>query len=191
MTLGFAIPYGFGQPHRRKVSCLLRYDFRLRGAAVTNGQKETNDNLRMNDRQRAPTAKALAAWLGPDAYEQWKKVANWIAASYPDVFAPEWLFGGTKHGWSLRYKKSKSFCTFVPEKGRFQLLIVFGAEDRAKVEAIRATLSPAIRQRYDEATTYHDGKWLLITIADKVAITDAQRLLTAKRKPKASTGDEP
>ena len=137
----------------------------------------------MQDRERRPTAKALAAWLGPAAYEQWKRAADWIAKSYPDVFVPEWLFGGKKHGWSLRYKKSKSFCTFVPEKGRFQLLIVFGGEDRAKVEAMRATLSPATCQRYDQATIYHDGKWLLLDVADKATLGDIQRLLTAKRKP--------
>lgn len=137
----------------------------------------------MTDRERAPTAKALAAWLGPSAHEQWKRAADWIAKSYPDVFVPEWLFGGKKHGWSLRYKKSKSFCTFVPEKGRFRLLIVFGAEDRAKVEAMRATLSKATRQGYDQATTYHDGKWLLLDVADEATLGDVQRLLMSKRKP--------
>lgn len=149
----------------------------------TSKQKDASDNPRMNDREQAPTAKALAAWLGPTAHEQWRRAADWIAKSYPDVFVPEWLFGGKKHGWSLRYKKSKSFCTFVPEKGRFRLLIVFGAEDRAKVEAMRATLSKATCQGYDQATTYHDGKWLLLDVADEATLGDVQRLLVAKRKP--------
>jgi Fe-S-cluster containining protein len=151
--------------------------------------KDTNDNPRMNDRERMPTAQELADWLGPAAHEQWKRAADWIAESYPDVFVPEWLFGGKKHGWSLRYKKSKSFCTFVPEKGRFRLLIVFGAEERAKVEAMRAALSPATCQRYDQATTYHDGKWLLLDVEDEATFGDIQRLLTAKRKPASRRAD--
>ncbi|MDY6842607.1 MAG: DUF3788 family protein [Thermodesulfobacteriota bacterium] len=39
----------------------------------------------------------------------------------------------------FRYKKSKSFCTLIPEKNHFSLLIVFGAKKRAKVEAMEET----------------------------------------------------
>ncbi len=125
----------------------------------------------------------MVAWIGP-AHKWWKRVAAWIAETYPGVFSPEWLFGGAKHGWSLRYKKSRSFCTFVPEKNRFLLAIVFGAEERAKVEAIRTALCKDTRHRYDAATTYHDGKWLLLPVEDEDAFADVQRLLAVKRKPK-------
>ena len=84
---------------------------------------------------------------------------------YPDVLTPEGLFGGKKHGWSLRYKKSKSFCTLIPEKNRFALLIVFG-------------------DTYDKAATYYDGKWLLLTIDSNKVVEDVLRLLAIKRKPK-------
>jgi len=47
------------------------------------------------------------------------------------------------------------------------LLIVFGTEERAKVETIKKDLSRDIRKAYDEATTYHDGKWLLLTLDDE------------------------
>jgi hypothetical protein len=36
---------------------------------------------------------------------------DWIKVAYPGVFTPDWVHGGQKHGWSLRYKKSKAFCT--------------------------------------------------------------------------------
>ena len=137
----------------------------------------------MTAREHPPGNDSLASWTG-SAHKWWKRVADWIAETYPGVFSPEWLFGGAKHGWSLRYKKGKSFCTFVPEKNRFLLVIVFGAEERARVEAIRATLSKEARQRYDAATTYHDGKWLLLPVEDETAFADVQRLLAVKRKPK-------
>lgn len=69
----------------------------------------------------------ISEWIGNEAYEYWKQVRNLIEQIYPNIFAPEWLFGGKKHGWTLRYKKSRSFCTLIPEKDRFALLIVFGA----------------------------------------------------------------
>ena len=59
-----------------------------------------------------PDDAEVAEWLGHEGYKYWKDLTLFIEYAYPDVFAPEWLFGGMKHGWSLRYKKSKSF--FAP-----------------------------------------------------------------------------
>jgi hypothetical protein len=98
------------------------------------------------------------------------------------VFSPEWLFGGKKHGWTLRYKKGKSFCTLIPEKNRFAIQLVFGAEERAKVEAMRTELSPQTRRQYDKAPTFHDGKWLFLTVDSDLVVDDVQRLLAAKRR---------
>ncbi len=111
-----------------------------------------------------------------------------IEERYPGIFVPEWLFGGKKHGWSLRYKKNKSFCTLIPEKNRFALLIVFGAQERAKVEPMKKSLLASTQKEYDNATTYHDGKWLLLAIDTGRVVEDILLLLAAKRKPKNVTG---
>jgi hypothetical protein len=132
--------------------------------------------------EQPPSLAHLESWMGKEAYGFWTEVSDWIAQSYPGVFSPEWLFGGKKHGWSLRYKKSKSFCTFVPEKDRFAIVIVFGADERAKAERIRAELSPTTLEAYDQATTYHDGKWVYLHVNGKSVIRDVQRLLAVKRK---------
>lgn len=144
-------------------------------------------SIRMTDPGNPPSDSELADWIGREAYRYWKRTVEWIEQLYPNVFGPEWLFGGKKHGWSLRYKKSKSFCTLIPEKNRFALLIVFGGEERTKVEGMRDSLTPCTRKEYDKAATYHDGKWLLITIDSENALKDAFSLLAIKRKPKASS----
>lgn len=72
----------------------------------------------------------------------------------------------------------------IPEKNRFALLIVFGAEERTKVEAIRDCLSQDTQKKYDEATTYHDGKWLVLTVNTDKVVEDVRRLLAVKRRPK-------
>jgi len=131
-----------------------------------------------------PTPRQLEAWLGKKAYAFWKDVEDMIKERYPGVFEPDWLFGGKKHGWSLRYKKGKSFCTLIPEKGRLALLIVFGGEERSKVEHIREALSAGTRKAYDEATTYHDGKWVVLDVKDQRTVEDVKQLLATKRKPK-------
>ncbi len=134
-----------------------------------------------------PNDSEIAQWLGKKADRYWKRLTERIEQIYPDIFIPEWLYGGRKHGWSLRYKKSKSFCTLIPEKNRFVLLIVFGTEERIKVETIKKDLSPCTRRAYDEAATYHDGKWLLLTIDHEKVIEDVRKLLAIKRKPKVKT----
>lgn len=139
---------------------------------------------RMIDPGNPPTDSAVADWVGEDAYKYWKQIVHLIEQNYPNVFTPEWLYGGKKHGWSLRYKKSKSFCTLIPVKNHFALLIVFGAEEREKVEAIRDGLSMQTQQEYDQATTYHDGKWLLLEICTDRAVKDASQLLAVKRRPR-------
>ena len=142
----------------------------------------------MTQRDNPPSASQIAQWIGKVPYEYWKHVTQLIEQNYPGVFAPDWLFGGQKHGWSLRYKKGKSFCTLIPEKNRFAMLIVFGAEERAKVEGIRDKLSAKTQKEYDNATTHHDGKWVLLTVDTETLVRDVGRLLAVKRRPKKDKG---
>jgi len=111
-----------------------------------------------------------------------------IDGLYPGIFTPEWLNGGKKHGWSLRYKKSRSFCTFIPERNTFKLQITFGAREREKVEVLRDRISPSTMEAYDNATTYHDGKWLLLTVDSDAILDDIRMLLSIKRRPNQVTG---
>lgn len=144
-------------------------------------------SIRMTQLGNSPSDSEIAEWLGEGAYQYWKQVTNLIEQHYPGIFTPEWIFGGKKHGWALRYKKSKSFCTLIPEKNLFALLIVFGAEERSKVETIRESLSTCTQKEYDAATTYHDGKWVLLTINNNnKVIEDVMKLLALKRKTKNS-----
>ena len=138
---------------------------------------------RMTEPGNPPNDSAIADWIGKKAYKYWKHITQRIEQMYPNIFTPEWLFGGKKQGWSLRYKKSRSFCTLIPEKNRFALLIVFGTEERAKVEAMRNSLSGTTQKEYDEATTYHDGKWLLLTVDTDKVVKDVMLLLAVKRRP--------
>jgi hypothetical protein len=138
---------------------------------------------RMTEPVSPPANSAVADWLGEDAYRYWEAIRQLIEQSYPGFFTPEWLYGGKKHGWSLRYKKNRSFCTLVPEKKRCALVIVFGADERAKVEAIKNSLTTKTRMEYDRTTTYHDGKWLLLAIDTDSVVKDVMLLLAVKRRP--------
>jgi hypothetical protein len=148
------------------------------------GKAMDESNARIVEPGKPPTAADLESWMGKKAYGFWTRISEWISRNYPDVFTPEWLFGGKKHGWYLRYKKSKSFCSLIPEKKQFAIMIVFGADERTKVETTRNELSAATRQAYDSATTYHEGKWLCLRASNTSTLRDVQRLLAVKRRPR-------
>ena len=102
---------------------------------------------------------------------------------YPDVFEPDWLYGGKNRGWSLRYKRTKAFTTLVPEYGRLSAIVVMGGAEREKFEERRYRWRPQLVKLYDEAKTYIDGKWLTIAISSADDLNDVMELLTMKRPP--------
>ena len=140
-------------------------------------------SVRITDPDKSPSPAQIETWLGKEDHRYWNHVIQWIDQNYPNVFTPEWLFGGKKHGWVLRFKKGQSFRTLIPEKSRFTIQIVFGGEERLKMKTIRDELSAQTRKDYDEATTYHDGKWLLLTVDGDKVVDDVERLLAVKRRP--------
>lgn len=140
---------------------------------------------RLVDKAAVPDEPMVRAFVGEAAFGRWTALRDWIAAAYPGVFAPDWTHGGRKHGWSLRYKKSKAFCTLLPEYRAFSVVIVLGAAERDKVEAQRDGLGPRLMALYDAAETFHDGKWLRIGIASDMDLGDAKALLVLKRPPRA------
>jgi hypothetical protein len=139
---------------------------------------------RMLEGSRQPDAESVAAWLGASEHRHWTRLLEFIEMNYPGVFTPDWIFGGKKYGWGLRFKKSKSFCTLIPERNRFVVQIVFGGEEREKAEKILPELSPSVRKAYTDATTYHDGKWLAVVANRQETLDDIEKLLAIKRKPK-------
>ncbi len=142
---------------------------------------------RMANGDSKPDASSLAAWMGPRNYRRWIDIVQFIETNYPGIFVPDWIFGGKKYGWGLRFKKSKSFCTLIPERNRFKIQIVFGGEEREKVEAILPAIVSHARDDYSRATTYHDGKWLGLVVDSEEVLEDVKRFLAVKRKPKAGT----
>lgn len=136
-----------------------------------------------------PSTKAVEAWLGPRATARWRKVTGWIDETYPGVFAPDWIYGGQRHGWALRYRKGRSFLTLVPERGRALAVIVLGREERVAAEVVLPRLGRATRGVYREAA-FADGKWLAVPLDGKQAVSDVEVILGLKRPPPARRAGE-
>jgi hypothetical protein len=138
---------------------------------------------RISDSATPPDEGAVQQWLGAKTFLHWKALRQWIDTFYPDVFSPEWLYGGKKRGWSLRYKKTKAFCTLLPEYRQLSAIVVFGGAEREKFEERRHAWREPLVTRYDQAPTYPDGKWLTMTISSAADRHDLTSLLAMKRPP--------
>ena len=138
---------------------------------------------RITDKSAPPDGRTVCDWIGPGAFKYWVDLQNWIDEFYPGVFAPEWLYGGGRRGWSLRYKKTRAFCTFLPEYRRFSAVVVLGGAEREKFEERRYAWRSPLVKLYDEAKTFPDGKFLTVAISSADDRHDVMELLTMKRPP--------
>ena len=62
-------------------------------------------------------------------------------------------------------------------------MIILGKDERAKFERERGRYSKEVQRIYDEAQTYHDGKWMMFEPVDATLFDDFTRLLNIKRRP--------
>ena len=138
---------------------------------------------RITDKSAAPDDAAIRDWIGAEAFGHWIELRSWIEEFYPGIFAPEWLYGGQKKGWSLRYKKTRAFCTFLPEYLRFSVVVVLGGLERDKFEERCSLWRPQLVTLYDEAKTYPDGRFLTVGISSVEDCQQLEELLVMKRSP--------
>ncbi len=95
-----------------------------------------------------------------------------------------WNKGGKK--WTYEYKfkiGGKTLCAFYFKENVLGFMIIFGKDERTKVEEIRNELSSDVLETYDNAQTFHDGKWVMFNITDYSLVEDLKKLLFIKRKP--------
>ncbi|ANN70309.1 DUF3788 domain-containing protein [Bordetella bronchialis] len=138
---------------------------------------------RINDRSAPPTESAVRDWLGPKAFGHWARLRSWIDLSYPGVFQPEWLYGGKKRGWALRYRKTRALCALLPGYRLLSVQVVLGRAERERFEERRHLWRPELLQLYDKAPAYPDGKWLTVAVSSAADRLDVAELVGMKRPP--------
>ena len=92
--------------------------------------------------------------------------------------------GGKKWTYEYKFRKGgKTLCAFYFKDDTLGFMIIFGKDERTKVEEIRNELSSSVLETYDNAETFHDGKWVMFNITNNSIIEDLKKLLFIKRKP--------
>ena len=125
----------------------------------------------------------VAARLGA-ASEAWEELTGRIRAAY--VMDEVWMEGKPTHKYhsDLRFRRGgKTLVTLAVREGYFNACVVLGRDERERFEASRDGFGEVACRVYDDATTYHDGKWLGFEVSDDAPTDDIMRLLAIKRKP--------
>lgn len=138
--------------------------------------------------ERIPTDRDLEELLGPELSRVWKELCRRVEAAY----RMETLWNSGGKNWELEYKYrrgGKTLCTLYGAKNRAGLLIILGQKERDRFEETRALYSGPVQARYDAATTYHDGKWVMFPLEEGAYNEDWMRLLGIKRRPDRKEGE--
>ncbi len=128
------------------------------------------------------TENEIMTAIGKDKYSAWLEYRKMVESLYNmDILEGN---GGKKWDFELKYRRGgKTLCCMYFKQDVFGFMIIFGSAERDKVEVIRETLNENIINQYDNAQTYHDGKWVMFDICDTTDIKDIEKLLYIKRKP--------
>ena len=129
-----------------------------------------------------PNTEQLTMLLGKPLYEIWNQLCTLIDEKYE----MERLWGTGGKAWTYEYKYrrgGKTLCALYARENCVGFMVIFGKDERQKFEQDREDYAEEIQRVYDEAQTYHDGKWIMFEPADTALFDDFMRLLRIKRKP--------
>lgn len=132
--------------------------------------------------ERIPSTEEMQELLGEELFCVWEKLTSAIEEKYEmdrlwDKGYREWVY-------EYKYRRGgKTLVTLYAKERTIGVQIIFGKDERVKVEANRENLSEQALRAYDEAQTYHDGKWVMFFPKDDGMIGDFMKLMALKRRP--------
>lgn len=132
--------------------------------------------------EKIPSPDKLRLLLGDELYRVFEALCQAIDGKY-DM---DRLWDKGYRDWVYEYKYrrgGKTLCTIYLKDGAIGFQVIFGKDERVKVESRREEFSGAVMRVYDEAHTFHDGKWVMFLPADESMLEDFLRLLAFKRRP--------
>lgn len=136
----------------------------------------------MKEALQIPTPETLEKLIGKDLYDIWSSLCQLIEQKYN--MEQLWNHGGKAWKYEYKYRRGgKTLCALYAREQTFGFMVILGKDERAKFESQRALFSNETLKIYDEATTFHDGKWIMFEMRDTSLFNDMERLLSIKRKP--------
>ena len=127
-----------------------------------------------------PNNDEMTALVGQSLCDVW----NGLCALIDEHYDMERLWGKGGKAWKYEYKYrrgGKTLCALYARENCVGFMIVLGKDERLKFEAAKDSYSKEVQKIYDNAHTYHDGKWLMFEPTDTTLFNDFIKLLIIKR----------
>ncbi|MDR1694427.1 MAG: DUF3788 domain-containing protein [Lactobacillaceae bacterium] len=132
--------------------------------------------------EKMPAVREIKSIIGDKPFEAWEAIVKYINDKY--VMDILWDKGRKENIYEMKFRKSgKTLCAMYPRDKSFGFMIIYGRLEREKFENERSGYSKDLLKIYDAATTYHDGKWIMIDVKDMSYIEDIKNMLVIKKKP--------
>lgn len=129
-----------------------------------------------------PNEEEMTALVGRSLFDIWNQLCTLIDEKYD--MDRLWDKGGKAWKYEYKYRRGgKTLCALYAGENRVGFMVILGKDERLKFEADRESYSKQVQNIYDEAQTYHDGKWIMFEPVDTSLFDDFIRLLRVKRKP--------
>ena len=129
-----------------------------------------------------PSRATLTELLGPSLGDVWEALCAAIEERYE--MERLWSTGGKHWTYEYKYRRGgKTLCALYARENCIGFMVILGRDERRKFETARESYSKQVQKIYDEAETYHDGKWLMFYPTGTDLFEDFVRLLSIKRKP--------
>lgn len=129
-----------------------------------------------------PNEERMTALVGNALYDVWKQLCALIEERYD--MDRLWNQGGKAWNYEYKYRRGgKTLCALYAREHCVGFMVILGKAERSKFEAERESYTKEVQEMYDQAKTYHDGKWILFEPTDTALFDDFMKLLRIKRKP--------
>ena len=129
-----------------------------------------------------PGKEEMTALIGNRLYEVWDGLCALIEESYD--MERLWNKGGKAWTYEYKYRRGgKTLCALYARENCVGFMVILGRDERLQFETDRENYSKEVQKRYDEARTYHDGKWMMFEPVDTSLFDEFLKLLRIKRKP--------
>lgn len=131
---------------------------------------------------QTPASEVIETLIGKELYQVWNALCLLIERKYE--MERLWNSGGKKWKYEYKYRRGgKTLCALYAKENAFGFMVILGKGEREKFDMQREQFSKEVQTLYDEATTYHDGKWMMLELKDTGLFGDIERLLEIKRLP--------
>ena len=132
--------------------------------------------------EQIPSSGDLGKLIGDNRLFVWISLCNLIGEHYD--MDKIWNKGGKEWTYEYKYRRGgKTLCALYARENCIGFMVILGKAEREKFEVDRANYSIVVQNIYDEATTYHDGKWIMFEVEDTSLFDDFVRILAIKRRP--------